>query len=88
MANLFEKTIIGVIDVIGCVYELIVFVPYYFLCKPYKKMERSQRIKVCLSFIPLGIFVVTEIQVLLFSDIFLNEILSWNVLHFLLDWTK
>lgn len=45
MANLFEKTIIGVIDVIGCVYELIVFVPYYFLCKPYKKMERSQRIK-------------------------------------------
>lgn len=76
MANLFEKTIIGVIDVIGCVYELIVFVPYYFLCKPYKKMERSQRIKVCLSFSPLAIFVVTEIQVLLFSDIFLNEILS------------
>ncbi|XP_056004487.1 long-chain-fatty-acid--CoA ligase 4-like isoform X3 [Ostrea edulis] len=45
MANLLEKSVIGLLDVIGSVYELIVFVPYYFLCKPYKKMERSRRIK-------------------------------------------
>ena len=49
MANLLEKMVIGLLEVVGCVYELIVFVPYYVVYKPYKKMERSQRIKVCLS---------------------------------------
>ncbi|XP_078312564.1 long-chain-fatty-acid--CoA ligase 4-like [Crassostrea virginica] len=45
MANLLEKMVIGLLEVVGCVYELIVFVPYYVVYKPYKKMERSQRIK-------------------------------------------
>lgn len=63
MANLLEKSVIGLLDVIGSVYELIVFVPYYFLCKPYKKMERSRRIKVCEYYLYIYIYDVYYIPV-------------------------
>lgn len=50
MSEVFITIVIGFLKAIAYVYDVVAFVPYYMICKPYEKVRLSKRIKVsCVS---------------------------------------
>ncbi|ESP04960.1 hypothetical protein LOTGIDRAFT_205986 [Lottia gigantea] len=45
MSDIFVKTIIGVIKAVSLVYDVVSFIPYYFMFDPNAKLRKSRRLK-------------------------------------------
>lgn len=45
MSEVFISLVIGFLKAIAYVYDVVAFVPYYMICRPYEKVKRSKRIK-------------------------------------------